>query len=400
MATTRRQQSPAVIERLSNEPWRFDFLQAVRLLEAAVHNTPPSSATFAKQALASLSPPEKELVHFHNEPSLAFSAANISALSQRSVGDEVELASSKNPIEPDNQLGTQQWHLALRFMGLVGSQGVMPHYFSEILLQRLRDNDRGLAAFINIFEHRSISLFHRASSQYQVPLQYEQGQRQGANNTVDSDLFTTVLAALAGLASPHMEEQLPLPLSALLGYSGLYARPIRSAVALQSMLQDYFSLDAEIEQFCGQWQDLPDDFITRLAGGDAGSGCNNNLGQNALLGTRCWQVQSKFRIHLAVMDYPSFMQLAPGGKKLKALQSFIDFFASTELDYEICVKLEWQDARPTQLSTHVNSEPLLGWNTPLGQSPYGIAADDKPEPIQIFVSKNTTPADAGLPMAI
>ena len=379
MATTRRRQSPNLVERLCAEPWRFSFQQAVRILEAAVCSNDPRSAGFASGSLAGLTPPHKELLHFSNRPSLAFSAANISAV------EAVEASADKSQ---------QQWHMALQFMGLAGSHGVMPHYFSEILLQRLRDKDEALAAFINIFEHRSISLFYRASGKYRLPHQYENSRRQQHK---DDDPFTHALACLSGLGSPHLAAQLPLDKEAILGYSGLYARPIRSAAALKGMLEHYFGLQADIEQFCGQWQALPDDIVTHLPGEGFPDGQNNCLGANALLGTSCWQVQSKFRIRLAPMDYPSFMALAPGSKKLLALQSFIDFFTGTELDYEICVQLQWQDAKPTRLDNSVGSEPLLGWNTPLGRNP--DAAKNK-KPIEILVSKHTLPADAGLAVAV
>lgn len=379
MATTRRRQSPNLVEQLCTEPWRFSFQQAVRILEAAACSDDPQSAGFANEPIGGLTPPHKELLHFSNHPSLAFSPANINA---------VEV------IDSDPEKIPQQWHMALQFMGLAGSHGVMPHYFSEILQQRLRDKDEALAAFINIFEHRSISLFYRASNKYRLPHQYENNRRQQRKG---DDPFTHALACLSGLGSPHLAAQLSLDKEAILGYSGLYARPIRSAAALKGMLEHYFGLQTDIEQFCGQWQTLPEDIISHLPGEDFPDGQNNSLGVNALLGTSCWQVQSKFRIRLAPMDYSSFMELAPGSKKLLALQSFIDFFAGTELDYDICVQQQWQDAKPTRLDSSVGSEPLLGWNTPLGTNP---DATENNKPIEILVSKHTLPAGAGLAVAI
>lgn len=377
MATTRRRQSLAVIDRLNTEAWRFSFEQSVRVLEAAVHSKHERNQGFANEPIAGLTPPHKELVRFSNQISLAFSAADVASVSvtRREDGD-----------------AQRQWHMTLQFMGLAGSQGVMPHYFTEILLQRLRDNDKALAAFVNIFEHRSISLFYQASRKYQLPLQYEHNRRHHQRKT---DSYTHALASLAGLGTTGLTDRLPVPLEALLGYSGLYARPVRSAAALKGMLQHYFDLDAQIEQFCGQWQDLPDDILTRLAGGEAGQGCNNQLGVNTLLGRSCWQVQSKFRIKLAPMDYDSFMELAPGGKKLEALQGFIAFFSGSELDYEVCITLNRQEAQPVRLTNEVGAEPLLGWNTPLGQ----LQGEAALVPIDVLVSKHTIPPDAGLPTA-
>ena len=378
MATTRRRQSLAVIDQLSNEAWRFNFLQAVRLLDYAVSKPHARNEGFANQALAGLSPPSKELLRFSNQATLGFSASNVSSIA-------IEENHEQNTVQ-------RQWKMSVQFFGLAGSQGVMPHYFTEILLQRLKDNDEVLSHFVSLFEHRSISLFYQASHKYQLPLQFEKNRLHQNRNP---DIFTDALASLSGISTPRMSEKLAIPEEAILGYSGLYARPIRSAAALKSMLSHYFELEAEIEQFCGQWQDLPTDFISRLAGGEAGPGINNQLGMNSLLGKSCWQVQSKFRIHLATMNYDSFMELVPGGKKLKALQNFISTFAGNELDYELCIKLEKENVQPTTLSTEVGKEPLLGWNTPLGQLP-DSEADSA---VNIVVSKHTIPPDAGLPTA-
>ncbi|MFT5691695.1 MAG: type VI secretion system protein ImpH [Oceanicoccus sp.] len=378
MATTRRRQSLAIIDQLSSEAWRFSFVQAVRIIDAAVNTKHPRSVDFADEPIGGLTPPHKEFVRFRNQVSLAFSASDVASVSAKelSVGEV-----------------TRQWQMSLQFMGLAGSHGVMPHYFTEILLQRLRDNDAALAAFVNIFEHRSISLFYQASGKYRLPRQYE---RNRVHKEKKADIYTHILASLAGLGTLLPGDKLPVPKEALLGYSGLFARPIRSASALKGLLRDYFDLDSEIEQFCGQWQDLPDDLVSRLAGGDAGMGCNNQLGFNTVIGKSCWQIQSKFRIQLAPMSYKSFMELAPGGKKLKALQGVIAFFSGSELDYDISIKLQREYAQPTRLTLDVDAEPLLGWNTPLGNMSGG---GREIEPIDILVSKHTLPADAGLPTA-
>lgn len=374
MATTRRRQSLAVIDQLRAEPWRYEFLQAVRLLEAAVCSPTQEEFEYADQSVGGLAPPNRELLHFYNQASLAFSTSNVADIDEQDVsGTEAE----------------RQWTMTLRCFGLAGSHGVLPHYFSEILLLEARRNNRTLEHFTNVFEHRSISLYLQASRKYFLPLQYEQARR-GQHRK--EDLFSETLTALIGLGTPRITDKLEIPKSALLGYAGLYARNIRSAAALKAMLQDYFDLDTEIEQFCGQWQELPADIVTRLGGDGSGMPVNCELGVNTILGERCWQAQSKFRIRMAPVDYDSFMELAPGSKKMKALQSFVEYFSGSELDYEICIEFDWRDAQPAQLTKEVGQEPLLGWNTPLGMIEDASARD----PIDIMVSKHTSPPDAGL----
>jgi type VI secretion system protein ImpH len=91
-----------------------------------------------------------------------------------------------------------------------------------------------------------------------------------------------------------------LPDESLLPYSGLIAQKPHSAVALGNILSDYFRIKAKIEQFFGQWLELDTESISTL--GQA----NSSLGTNAIIGTRIWEQQSKFRVRLGAMSFKEF----------------------------------------------------------------------------------------------
>ena len=376
MATSRRRQSFTVIERLRREPYRFDFFQAVRLLERA--------ATFAGdgnalEPVASSAPPWRELVRFSAQSSLSFVGSDVLRLEQRD---------KKDTENPGKQLN--QWHMEVGFTGLMGSQGVMPYYLTEIILQELREKSTALRDFLDIFNHRHISLLYRAWHKYQLPANYE---RYHLRREREPDLFSHALASLSGLGTTEMRYRMSVPDEALLGMAGHLSRQQCSAAALVSMIRHHFGLDVKIEQFRGQWDELPEDVLCRLPGPGYPQGINNCLGINTILGTHCFQAQNKFRVVIEPLAYEQFMTIAPGSQKLEALKSFIQFSAGIEMDFEISVTLNTAQVMPVQLTDNPDREPLLGWNTHM------VGEQQKEQCVEITLSADQISPDEALPAA-
>ena len=375
MATTRRRKSVAVIQQLISEPHRFEFFQAMRLLETAVQQQQSLELVFARHPVGGWVPPNCESVRFRTPESLSFRAANVLAIEPIATLDS-----------GDSGAPEAQWEMVVGFMGLTGSQGVLPYYFSELLLQQLRDKSDVLKDFLDIVNHRSISLFYQASRKYQLPVNYERHKQLDSRKP---DLFTHALSAFSGLGTEHLGNRLKVPDEVIFGFAGLLSRQVKSAAGLKGLLQHYFGITVNIEQFCPQWQELPSDVVTRLP--QAGSpGLNNKLGSNALLGQRCKNIQSKFRIYLEPMSYQLFMTLAPGSKKMRALQSLIQFYAGTDLDYEIIVNIEDSEVPPARLDAV--QPPMLGWNT------HSFSTEKKAEMVEIKVAQGIGGSMASLPL--
>lgn len=373
MATSRRRQSFTVIERLRRDPHRFDFFQAVRLIERAAVMAGEGCAL---EPVAGSSPPSRELVRFSAQSSLSFIGADILRLEQRQVGDA------------DGEL--RQWQMDVGFTGLIGSQGVMPYYLTELVLKELREKNTALRDFLDIFNHRHISLFYQAWHKYQLPVNYE---RQRLRQEREQDLFSHALASLSGLGTSELRYRMPVPDEALLGMAGHLSRQQCSAAALASMIRHHFGLNVSIEQFQGQWDELPEDVLCRLPGPDYPQGVNNCLGTNAVLGTECFQAQNKFRVVVEPMAYEQFMTIAPGSDKLEALKSFIQFSAGVEMDFEISVTLFTGQVVPVQLIDETQCQPLLGWNTHMASE------QQYDQRVEIALSADRVSPDEALPAA-
>src|SRR5580698_11543089 len=157
-----------IAEKLRREPFSFDFFQAVRLLERFF----PERTSVGK-----FTHPENEVARFGVHPSLAFPASQIQSM------DWPEQKPAK---------------MTVNFMGLTGPQGVLPNPYTTLLIERLRASDSSPRDFLDIFNHRIISLFYRAWRKYRFDVACEQGER---------DLFSRHLLSLLGLGTDGLRDR-------------------------------------------------------------------------------------------------------------------------------------------------------------------------------------------------
>ncbi len=388
MVTTRRRKELTVIQQLLREPYRFDFFQSIRLLERSSALS-QKQHSFATEPVANNALPNREVVRFHASPQLNFKGSDISSIDTK---DTEDCGDSNRP--------DKQWAVGVNFMGLTGSQGVMPYYLTELVLREQRQKNFALSEFLSLFDHRSISLFFKAWHKYQLPASVERSHQQAqklrhksSTSKPQRDLFSDALLSLAGLGTSELSYRLPVADEALAGFSGSLSRQIRTADELKGMICAHFDLDVTIEQFQGQWQELPKDIQTRLPGEECPRGMNNQLGCNAVLGESCFQIQNKFSVVIAPLPYAQFVTLAPGSKKLETLKSFVHFSVGSELDFDINVTLLDREVPPANLTDTDEYQPLLGWNSHLSYNP------DDQQTTQIKLTQDVYTPDDSLPLA-
>jgi type VI secretion system protein ImpH len=316
-------------QKLLEEPYRFEFFQAVRLLEKVF----PERSPVGHEAL-----PLQEVARFRSHPSNIFPASEIQEINEIT----------------DDFTGDQKREVIVNFMGMVGPQGVLPAHYTELVMDRVRYRDNSLYAFLDIFTHRAVSLFFRAWEKYRFPVSYERGK----------DDFTEFLFDFAGLGTLGLRGKLHLDDESLLPYTGLIAQKPHSVSAIEQILADYFSVPAEIKQFAGQWLVLDEESITRL--GEA----NSQLGWNTVLGTRVWDDQSKFRVRFGALKFTEFQAFLPNGTAYKAMKSIIKFMVGEELDFDVQLKLKAKEVPGTILTTRAKRRPMLGWTSFLKTKPF------------------------------
>jgi type VI secretion system protein ImpH len=138
-------------------------------------------------------------------------------------------------------------------------------------------------------------------------------------------------------------------------YAGRLACYARNAEGLQAILQDYFDVPAQIEQFVGQWLELPDDCRCRL-GESPGTG---KLGLTTIVGRRTWECQLKFRIIIGPVTLAAYRRFLPGQESLRRLAAWVRRYVGEGLDWDVQLVLAAGEVPGTVLG----GEGMLGWTT-------------------------------------
>jgi type VI secretion system protein ImpH len=362
MAAEAGGKGPGLSGELFREGYRFDFFQAVRLLERLAQERARQDPRCPQQPMGQDSPPDREAVRFRALPSLSFPAAAVSQISQ----PPADGPATDGPLRP--------LEMVVAFLGLTGPQGVLPQHYTTLLLRRLRDKDYALRDFLDLFHHRSISLFYRAWEKYRLPFAYERFRLEQAGE--EADLCTWCLYCLVGLGTAGLRGRLEIDDEAFLYYSGHFAHYPRSAVALEGMLADYFELPVRVQQAQGQWLTLDAEDRSLLPGPELPQGRNHQLGVSVIVGERIWDVQSKFRLRLGPVSYAQFRRLMPNGDGLRPLCQFTRAYVGPELDFDVQPVLKAAEVPWCRLGADGSDGAYLGWNTWVGGNALGQDVDD------------------------
>ena len=375
MSTASWRKNTAVIDTLAQHPYQFSFKQAVRVIERS-NNYNDMVETSAIQSVGRFMPPLSECIRFTSHQSLSFPSAEISSV---------------EPLYRDDK-ENNQWKMELNFIGLTGSNGVLPYHYTETVLKRSKLKDKTIAEFFNLFNHRTASLFFQSSVKYFAPLEYErcrlpQNGSTTKNKTTKAkakkDDFTKMLLSLVGLGTDNLNDRLYTKDESILRYAGLFSSAVRSASALKQILESHFELPIEIKEFVGQWQPLIDDVRTRLPNKDA-PGQNNQLGRTVMLGKSGFFAQGKINIILGPLTAEQLQKFTPNTPHIKALDELVRLYLGFEQDYSFILRTLKKEL-PNQVSFTSKNKPILGWTSWLSSKSIGNEHDNTVVDIPISV---------------
>jgi type VI secretion system protein ImpH len=352
MRTPQRRFEPSVIERLFEQPYRFQFFQAVRMLELWLkkHGLPREGAVAS-------------FLRFQNSLSLNFPASQLEAMDT----EPRALAKDSAALGEALRRGELKYiRITPAFMGFLGTAGALPaHYTERVAAHALYERDDGPRAFLDTFSNRTLALFYEAWRKYRLELQYE----------IDGkDRFLPLLLSMAGLGNHALRHRLSDGGEGVLDESvGYFAAAMRhrpaSAAMIGKVLSDYFGEPINVTQFIGAWYDVPPTQQTTLGG------TNAQLGMSALVGGRVWQRDLRMRLTVGPLDRAGFDAFLPGGLAARALAKMLTMFTGLTLEYEVHIVLRAPDVDGVTLSEERHGG-RLGWDSFLCTAPETRDRDD------------------------
>jgi type VI secretion system protein ImpH len=320
-------EAAAFLAMLLAEPWRFDFFQAVRVVEAVYADRPPLGR--GRRAA-------DEAVRLGQPPELAFEPAEI---------DGIEPARDGRPLR-----------LRTRVLGLFGPNGALPLAVSaRARAQARQERDSTLADFADVFHHRMLALYYRAWAEARPAVEEDRGE---------ASRFTRRLRALLGLPEPERGARLPVPERFLLHVAGLLLLASRPPEALERALWLWLGLPARIEEFRFQRLDVPERLRARLGAA--------RLGRDAHLGRSLPDRAHRFRVRLGPMGLEDYEALLPGGELLRSVVALVVLFQGRALDFDLLFVLRREEVPAARLGGRAR----LGWTAWLASSRRARDAED------------------------
>jgi type VI secretion system protein ImpH len=332
MPASYRHSATSLVDRLENNPHRFDFFQAVRMLERVLQKVHQA----ARDSRGNLNPSDSRMLAFKNTSSLSFPASQIEKLVVQK-NDEGHLISAE---------------LTPAFISFLGQGGVMPMFYTELLASHeFLHGDAAAREFLDIFLQRIASLFYRSWRKNKLLLRYETDQR---------DKSMPLLLSVAGIGQSALRHRLKAPMGGVSDdtiafFSGFLQQRHTSASVLKNVLQHYFGVPVVVQEFVGRWFTVPSENQTKIGM------MNAQLGTSALVGEKIWQRDLRVRLSFGPMHLNQYQLFLPGGKAALALKELLLLVSGVSLEYEVVLILRKEDVQPIALASQ--STARLGWET-------------------------------------
>jgi type VI secretion system protein ImpH len=303
------------------EPKKFDFVQAMHLLELINATSNRSSAV--KIVRHPSAPNHKIQARFVSDYRMNFPVAAITRT---------------------ESLDNNTVQFTVSGFGYVGAVGVLPYSYSYLINLTQSNKNYGLKAFLDILQNRSVELFFQAGSKYRITISYDRG-RFG-----DIDKFKKTLEALIGFSFKNLKNKLSLPDENLLFYSGFFSSTQKTIYALETILSDELGLKVHVIPFSGRWIKLDIDDQTSISNtNDLGRYSSLNI--DAVLGERVWSAQNCFRILVGPISKERIYPLLPNGSDDIKIRDIVETYCGKEYEYEVQLLIEAKSVPLAQLGS-------------------------------------------------
>ena len=317
MATPSRHAPVALTlsQRLRRDPQAFELLQALLLLE----REQPQA-----ESLGSGTSPQAEALKLRGPLTPMFAASQIESLTE----EPGEALTIDTPI-----------------FGLGGPDGPLPYAYQEWLQQRARAKDHAPAEFLDLFQHRLLSLLYKVMRKHRIALGFV---------TPGASPVQAQLRALTGLLPKSLQERQAVPDCAVLACTALFADGRRSLAGFAAIVREQFEVPVELSAYEGAWREIPLASRSLMKAG----GRNLQLGRTAVAGKRVWDEHAGIRLTLGPLPSTQAGRFLPDGEAHPALASLAALYFGPDLDVKLVLLV--RGAGPMKLGRQTPA--LLSWN--------------------------------------
>lgn len=217
-----------------------------------------------------------------------------------------------------------------------------------------------LTDFLDLFNHRILSLFWRAWVKYRYPYRWE----TGGEDEVSGQLLSYI-----GLGDPEARRRTGLTAGKLLRYLGLLALRTRPPVGLRLMVSDYFGgIETRVEERMFRWVPVPPEGRNRL--GEA----NATLGFDLTVGDRVPDRSGKLRVSLGPLHFEEYLGFLPGTPRFRELCALTRLWVGDRFDFDVELVVRREEIPELQMAE--GSVGRLGWTSWANSAP-GLATDPR-----------------------
>lgn len=289
MATLGRQSAPSLNTVIAGQYARFNVFQLVRLLRRAPEGSVPGGPAPGGSAPDGAWPLATRL-RFRADLRAGFPGHEVTRLTRAKAMPAFRSeARSGRKLPVRLELRTPNYCVASEL-------GPLPEPFLEWVRDQERVGGHAMAAFLDVFNQRVHVLRHELKLR--------------SLRALDPALpaqtrYAEQLSALMGVALPDQQAQIPLPMRAWLGLSGLLVNSRKSAVVVAQILTAYLGVECRLLTLVGRWRDI--EKADRIALGRR----QHALGQQSLLGRQTWDAHASVRLYVGRMGYDAACALLP-----------------------------------------------------------------------------------------
>lgn len=319
METSSRRTNLALIDDLLESPYKYDFHQAVIILESAV----------------------------------GAKLGDVPDLSQEpiSLQSRVHHGVSSSEIQEIHPIKDQQYAMTINFLGLAGLQGPLPIPFTDLIIDRLRHKDTTLKDFLDIFNHRLATIWHKLFRKmglglsHQLPLNSPYGRS---------------LLDLIGFETKWLRQSIVLSRRSLIHYANFLWQKPRNLNGFKRLLEGYFDLPLSLSPFQGAWLSIPKEDATKLG---VLKGHYQSLGQTTLLGCRQWHQDQGLLLTIGPLSWEQYLAFLPINKKGAEKNEYLILKDLCKLYFGLGMKVLCHLVLEAVEPTFLNKKSALGYTS-------------------------------------